>query len=98
MDKSRVLQKIVLSLAFIVLILSSGSACRQQDAKVVLSLRKFSDLAGAGVRIGIVDPELGPAGRYAQQVLAKQRLDDTAVATAIEKNIVTYECHVRSLP
>lgn len=97
MDKSRALQRIVLAIAFIVLILSSGSACRQQGDKGILSLKKFTDLAGAGVRIGIVDPELGPAGRYAQQVLAKQRLDDPALVTAIEKNIVTYESHVRAL-
>ncbi len=61
------------------------------------TLVKFSDLAVKDVRIGIVDPDLGPAGRYALDVIAKfQAADATAAATVID-NIVTHEAHVRAL-
>ncbi len=96
MDKNCALPKIVL-LVVLVLLIWGGAACRQQDVEVDPRLRKFVDLAGAGVRVGIVDPDLGPAGRYALQVIEQMRPDDTAIATAIEKNIVTYESHVRAL-
>ncbi len=84
-------------LAVSILLVWGGSACRQQDAKADFNLRNFVDLAGAGVRVGIVDPELGPAGRYARQVLEKMHPAESETATAIENNIVTYESHVRAL-
>ncbi len=75
-----------------------SAACEQHAAKNPgPGLEKFSDLAGKGVRIGIVDPDLGPAGRYARQALARWARVDPENAAAIEKNIVTYESHVRAL-
>ncbi|MBN2807865.1 MAG: extracellular solute-binding protein [Deltaproteobacteria bacterium] len=71
--------------------------CQAPVSGAEISLKKFTDLAAAGVRVGIVDPELGPAGVYAQQVIAKIRACDGSAAAAIEKNIVTYESHVRAL-
>jgi ABC-type molybdate transport system substrate-binding protein len=60
-------------------------------------LEKFNDLTAKGVRIGIVDPDLGPAGRYALDVIAKLKSSDAAAAAAITGNIVTHEAHVRAL-
>lgn len=88
--------KIVLSAALF-LFVWSVVACRPQGTETDLKLKKLFDLTGAGVRVGIVDPDLGPAGRYARQVLEKMRPAEAATAAAIEKNIVTYESHVRAL-
>ncbi|MEA3333434.1 MAG: substrate-binding domain-containing protein, partial [Pseudomonadota bacterium] len=90
------LRKIVL-LAALFLLAWGSVACQPQGSATELKLKKISDLAGAGVRVGIVDPDLGPAGRYARQVLTKMSPVETATAVAIEKNIVTYESHVRTL-
>jgi len=79
------------------LLLCVGVACQSQNPAAELEINEFSDLAGIGVRVGIVDPDLGPAGRYARQVLANMRPAAAATAAAIEKNIVTYESHVRAL-
>ncbi|NPA24801.1 MAG: solute-binding protein [Deltaproteobacteria bacterium] len=49
------------------------------------------------MRIGIVDPELGPAGRYARRVLEKYARLEPHRAAVLEKNIVSYESHVRAL-
>ncbi|RLB67379.1 MAG: hypothetical protein DRH03_11075 [Deltaproteobacteria bacterium] len=81
----------------LLLVVCSSISCQQKGPETDLQLEKIADLAGAGVRVGIVDPELGPAGRYAQQVLEKMGLVEVATAIAIEKNIVTYESHVRAL-
>ncbi len=61
------------------------------------ALVKFNDLTAKGVRVGIVDPDLGPAGRYALDVIAKLRSSDMVAAAAITGNIVTHEAHVRAL-
>ena len=90
------LLKRVFSVILIVLICSTV-ACQKPAPEVALKIRKIADLAGAGVRVGIVDPEMGPAGQYAQQVIAKMQLHEAVTATAIEKNIITYESHVRAL-
>ena len=74
-----------------------GCACQEPVSTVNRPLKKFNDLTANGVRIGIVDPDLGPAGRYALDVIAKLRLVNTAAATAVTTNIVTYEAHVRAL-
>ncbi len=83
----------------LLLLLAAGlGACERPAVKGLRpSVKKFSDLAAEGVRIGIVDPDLGPAGRYAEKILARYRRIDPAAAAAIEKNIVTYESHVRAL-
>ena len=96
MDKSFGLKKVAL-LAALFLLVWSGAACRPKGDAADLKLRNFVDLAGVGVRVGIVDPELGPAGRYAQQVLEKMGPTESVKAAAIENNIVTYESHVRAL-
>ncbi|MEA1921368.1 MAG: substrate-binding domain-containing protein [Pseudomonadota bacterium] len=90
------MRKIVL-LAALFLLAWGSVACQPQGSAAGFKLKKFSDLAGTGVRVGIVDPDLGPAGRYARQVLVKMRPAEAATAAAIEKNIVTYESHVRAL-
>ncbi len=90
------MRKIVL-LAALFLLAWGSVACQPQGSAADFKLKKFFDLAGTGVRVGIVDPDLGPAGRYARQVLAKMRPAEAATAAAIEKNIVTYESHVRAL-
>ena len=90
------MRKIVLFGAFF-LLLCIGVACQSQNPAAELEINEFSDLAGTGVRVGIVDPDLGPAGRYARQVLANMCPVAAATAAAIEKNIVTYESHVRAL-
>ena len=96
MDKNCGWLKIVLSVALF-LFIWGVTACQPQGTAVDLRLKEFADLAGTGVRVGIVDPELGPAGRYARQVLKKMRSFEPTTATAIEKNIVTHESHVRAL-
>ncbi len=96
MSKSCGFKKIVL-LAALFLLIWSSAACRSKANEADLKLRNFADLAGAGVRVGIVDPELGPAGCYARQVLEKMHPLEAVTATAIEKNIVTHESHVRAL-
>ncbi len=96
MDKSFGLQKVVLLVALFLLVWSAA-ACRPKGNAADLKLRNFVALAGAGVRVGIVDPELGPAGLYARQVLEKMGSVESAKAAAIENNIVTYESHVRAL-
>jgi molybdenum ABC transporter molybdate-binding protein len=73
------------------------SACQKSESQAVSPLTRFEDLAGNGVRIGIVDPDLGPAGRYAVAVLEKLKLSDAVAAAAINANIVTYESQVRAL-
>jgi len=90
------LLKKVFPLILLLLIFSVG-ACQNQPPEVALKLKKIADLAGAGVRVGIVDPEMGPAGLYAQQVLVRMQQHEAATAAAIEKNIITYESHVRAL-
>jgi len=85
----------------LLLILFAGSGfagcSRNPPEQSGLKLEQFADLAGRGVRIGIVDPDLGPAGRYARQALARYARVAPQSAAAIEKNIVTYESHVRAL-
>ncbi|MCK5539398.1 MAG: extracellular solute-binding protein [Deltaproteobacteria bacterium] len=90
------MRKIVL-LAALFLLAWGSVACQPQGLATELKIKEFSDLAGIGVRVGIVDPDLGPAGRYARQVLAKMRPAEAATVVAIEKNIVTHESHVRAL-
>ncbi len=72
-------------------------ACQQSKAVVTSDLKQFSDLAGDGVRIGIVDPDLGPAGRYALDVIKKVKAVDDVTGAAIKANIVTHESQVRAL-
>ncbi len=72
-------------------------ACQEPVSAHNPALVKFDDLTSKGVRIGIVDPDLGPAGRYALDVIAKLKLSDTASAAAITDNIITHEAHVRAL-
>ncbi len=80
------------------LLLLALAACDRPASRTGrLHLTKFSDLAAPGVRIGIVDPDLGPAGRYAREILDRYRKLDPVAAAAIEKNIVTSESHVRAL-
>ncbi len=73
------------------------AACQRSGTKVEPDLTKFSGLAENGVRIGIVDPDLGPAGRYAFAVLEKLKSFDTVLATAMIDNVITHESHVRAL-
>jgi len=91
------LLKSLLGVVVLLLLLVLGSACQEPGSQTVSHLTKFGDLAGKGVRIGIVDPDLGPAGRYAVAVLEKLKLSDAAAAAAINNNIVTSESHVRAL-
>ena len=72
-------------------------ACQQSKNVTTCALKQFSDLAGKGVRIGIVDPDLGPAGRYALDVIKKVTVADAVAGAAISANIVTHESHVRAL-
>ncbi len=72
-------------------------ACQNSATGSNSALVKFSDLAASEVRIGIVDPDLGPAGRYALDVIDKLKSADAAAAAAVTGNIVTYEAHVRAL-
>ncbi len=79
------------------LLLVLGCACQAPPSKFKRPLEKFSDLAVKGVRIGIVDPDLGPAGRYALEVIARLQVADAPAAAKITGNIVTHEAHVRAL-
>jgi len=72
-------------------------ACQEPVSAPKPALVKFDDLQAKGTRIGIVEPDLGPAGRYALNVIAKLKLSDAAAAAAISGNIVTHEAHVRAL-
>lgn len=74
-----------------------GCACQEPVSGHNPALLKFSDLAASEVRIGIVDPDLGPAGRYALEVIDKLKSADAVAAAAMTGNIVTYEAHVRAL-
>jgi len=91
------LSKSLLGVVVLLLLIILGSACQEPGSQTVSHLTRFDDLAGKGVRIGIVDPDLGPAGRYAVAVLEKLKLSDATVAAAINNNIVTSESHVRAL-
>ena len=84
-------------LLFLVIGLGFAGCSRKTSENPGSKLKKFADLADRGVRIGIVDPDLGPAGRYARKALARYARVDPRSAAAIEKNIVTYESHVRAL-
>ena len=74
-----------------------SSACQESGSKIKPAVLKFSDLAETGVRVGIVDPDLGPAGRYALDVLERLKSCDAVQAEAITDNIITHESHVRAL-
>jgi len=73
------------------------AACQETVSASKPNPVKFTDLTAKGVKIGIVDPDLGPAGRYALDVIANLKTSDAAAAAAITGNIVTYEAHVRAL-
>jgi ABC-type molybdate transport system substrate-binding protein len=62
-----------------------------------LKLEKFSDLARPGVRIGIVDAEQGPAGRYADQVIARFSHQHPEAAVVLKHNIILHAAQVRAL-
>ena len=92
----KILRNYLLATVILCLSLFCG-ACQKPGSQDKLTLLKFSDLAQDGIRIGIVDPDLGPAGHYALEVLKKLKLSDAASATAITDNIVTHESQVRAL-
>lgn len=90
------MRKFLVGVGLLLLALFCG-ACQEPVAQVKPELKKFSDLVVKGIRIGIVDPDLGPAGRYALDVIKKLKISDAASAAAITENIITYEAHVRAL-
>ena len=90
------MREFLVGTGLLLLVLFCG-ACQEPVSVPKPALVKFNDLTAQGVRIGIVDPDLGPAGRYALDVIARLKLSDAAAAAAISGNIVTHEAHVRAL-
>ncbi len=87
-----------LRLFFLLLLAVSAGGCFDKERSGPLPrIGTFRDLSRPGLRIGIVDPELGPAGRYARRVLEKYARREPQRAAELEKNIVSYESHVRAL-
>lgn len=60
-------------------------------------IKTFQDLASAGIKISIGDPELAPAGKYAMKVLENLAKKDENLKRKIEKNIVAREPNVRAV-